>query len=397
MLEVNQGMSTRIMHIDMDAFFASVEQQVNPSLRGKPVIIGGRNNKYRSIICAASYEAKALGINNAMPSWKALQICPQAIFVAADTSKYIYTSDEIFSLLKSFSPRIEKFSIDEFFLDLNSSDWPALDPECIAFEIKKMIKQRFGLTCSIGIAPTKITAKLAAKLNKPDGFCMMTKQEALIKLKYLPVEKICGIGPRLKRRFNLLGIQTCGQLTKFPDYVLKEHFGVIGLWLKKACLVEDFSDIRFCEEYPLPPKSVGHSQTLKESSDDRAFINEWIYLLSEMTAQRLRKKCLQGKTVYCYMADGFTGGVSKQKTYYDATYDGYEIYQRCLEIINLARLSNFSVRVLGVSVSGLSEANGLYLYEDMNRRERLMKNIDLINEKHGPWTIFPASLKRAAY
>ena len=110
------------MHIDMDAFFASIEQQMNPGLRGKPVIIGGRNYKHRSVICAASYEAKALGIKNAMPSWLALKVCPQAIFVPADTSKYVYTSAQIYEILKTFTPQVEKFSIDEFFLDVNGCE-----------------------------------------------------------------------------------------------------------------------------------------------------------------------------------------------------------------------------------------------------------------------------------
>lgn len=384
------------MYIDMDAFFASIEQEVNPALKGKPVIIGGRNNKYRSIICAASYEAKARGIENAMPSWRALQICPEAIFVPANTAKYIYTSDQIYKILKEFTPQIEKLSIDEFFLDVSGTTKFFGSEGVIAARIKKKIKDRFGLTCSIGVAPTRITARLAAKMNKPDGLCVVSKEEMMQKMHYLPIEKICGIGNRLKRRFNLLGVTTCGELAQFSDNLLRRHFGIVGIWLKEACLAEDVDFIDYDISF-LPPKSVGHSQTLKQVTDNQEFIREWIYLLSEMIGQRLRRKELQGKTVYLYVADGFHGGFSKQKTFAEPTYDGHEIYVRCLRIIDLLGIKEIRARVLGVSVSNLSNANDLYLFEEQNKRERLMRNIDRINQRHGEWTVYPASLKRATY
>ncbi len=381
----------------MDAFFASVEQQVNPALRGKPVIIGGRNNKYRSIICAASYEAKARGIENAMPSWKALKICPDAIFVPADTTKYVYTSDQIFQILQNFCPQVEKFSVDEFFLDIDGCQGlfgSALD---MGLAIKKKIKQRFGLTCTVGVAPSRITAKLAAKLHKPDGIAVLSKKEVLTLLTTLPVEKICGIGPRLKERFHYLGVYTCGDLVQYPNSLLKKQFGVVGLWLKAACLVEDISDIPFFADGKPKPKSVGHSQTLRYVSTDQDFIHDWFYLLSEMVAQRLRRQKLQGRTVYIYVADGFKGGHSKRKTFIEPTYDGYEIYQRCLEIIDIFPCKELLVRVLGVSVSNLEPANAIYLFDKDIKRERLIQSIDHINNKHGEWTVYPASLRCARY
>jgi len=390
-------MSDLILHVDMDAFFASIEQQVNPGLRGKPVIIGGRNNKYRSIICAASYEAKALGINNAMPSWKALRICPRAIFVAADTAKYVHTSNQIFKILKRFSPQVEKFSIDEFFLDIDGCERLFGSPEEMGKKIKMEIKNNFGITCSIGIAPTKITSKLAAKMHKPDGLCFLDKQQALKVLKDLPIEKICGIGDHLKKRFHRLGIQTCGELGRCPQDILEAHFGIIGTWLKAACLVEDKGDISYFEDHNSPPKSVGHSQTLRTPTNDEEYIKDWVYLLSEMVAQRLRRKDLQGRTVHFFMSDGFGGGHGKQKTFAQPTYDGYEIYQRCLSIMESFHLSCLCVRVLGVSVSHLSVADHHYLFEPQMKRDRLLTYLDTINDKYGEWTVFPASLKEAQY
>jgi DNA polymerase IV len=388
-------MSAPIMHLDMDAFFAAVEQQVNPSLRGKPVIVGGRNNKYRAVVVAASYEAKALGISSAMPSWEALRICPQAVFVPADTAKYLYTSEGIFDIMKNFTSRVEQFSIDEFFLDTSGCMELWGSPHAMGQKIKGEIKKRFGLTCSVGVAPTKTAAKLAAKLGKPDGLTVLSKEEALKVMKDLPVEKICGIGGRLKRRFHHLGIETCGQLAVFPEEILKSQFGVMGLWLRSACRVEDSATIGCYLGAPDPPKSVGHSQTLRATTDNWDYIATWIFLLSEMVSCRLRRLRLQGRTVHLYLSDGFLGGFAKQKTFSQATYDGYEIYQRCLHIAKLMGLSSWQVRVLGVSVAQLVPADPHYLFSAQRRRESLLHQLDAINDKYGEWTIYPAQLTQS--
>ncbi len=390
-------MSALIMHVDMDAFFASVEQQANPALRGKPVIIGGRDNKYHSIICAASYEAKALGIKNAMFSQEALRICPQAIFVPADTAKYVYTSNQIFAILKSYTPQVEKFSVDEFFLDITGSVGLFGSVENLAQDLKRRIRQAFGISCSVGVAPTKLSAKLMAKLKKPDGLLIADRAQVLEILQDLPIEKICGIGPRLKKRFHQLGILTCGQLAQYPDDILDDHFGVTGLWLKAICQVQDHSAVEYFEEKNTLPKSVGHSQTLREVTSDQPYIRSWIYLLAEMVAQRLRQKGLQGRTIYFYASDGFEGGYAKRKTFHEPTYDGQEIYQRCLEIIRLLGQASLTVRVLGVSVSNLSAADSYYLFEEQNKRDRVLKAVDQINHRFGDWTVVPAALKAAVY
>ncbi len=381
------------MHLDMDAFFASIEQQSNPALRGKPVIIGGRNNKYRSIVCAASYEAKRLGIDSAMPSWKALKICPEALFVPADTSKYVDTSREIQQILEDFSPQVERFAIDEFFLDVGGCEKLYGSAEKIAEEIKQRIKERFGITCSIGVAPSRLTSKLAAKLKKPDGL-VVWRSFAEVKdgVRRLPIEKICGIGSRLKRRFNLLGVFNCEQLSHFPDAVLKQHFGVVGLWLKAVALGQDAGGVGFTVEGEAPPQSVGHSQTLREVTSDQVYIHEWIYLLSEMVGERLRRKRLQGRTVHFYFSDGFEGGWGKQKTFNEPTYDGREICRRCCTIIQLLKIKALTVRMLAVSVTGLVPAQDAYLFDNDQRRVRLLESMDAINHRFGEWTVFPASV-----
>jgi len=333
------------------------------------------------------------GVKTAMPSWQALRLCPEALFVPTDTAKYIYASDRLFSILQRFTPRIQKFSIDEFFLDLNGIVRKKEEAVALGKRIKHQIKKELGITCSIGVAPSRITAKLAAKKGKPDGLVVMSKSQVLGAMKNMPVDKVCGIGRHLKRRFNHLGVETCGQLADYPDNLLKDYFGVTGLWLKAACRAEDSSVIEFYTHKD-PAKSIGHSQTLREPSNDMEYVRTWIHLLSEMVAHRMRRKRLQGRTVYFYLADGFSGGWAKRKTFQESTYDGYEIYARACRILEMLKLSSFSVRVLGVSVSGLSAADNTYLFDEQNRRDRLLHSVDAINEKYGDWTIYPAQTGR---
>ena len=214
-------------------------------------------------------------------------------------------------------------------------------------------------------------------------------------LKGLPIEKICGVGPRLKVRFNLLGIRTCDQLAEYPEYILVEHFGVMGRWLKAVCRGEEVGTLADKEDDSAPPKSVGHSQTLREVTSDQEFIKDWTYLLSSMVAARLRRGDLQGKTVHFYISDGFASGFSKQKTFADPTYDGQEIYHRCLHIIGLLGIQRLCARVLAVSVTNLSPLDNHFLFERQIKRDRLLKSLDRINDRFGEWTIFPASLKGA--
>ncbi len=387
------GQDSLLLHLDMDAFFASIEQQVNPALRGKPLIVGGRNQKYRSVVCAASYEAKALGIDSAMPSWKALRICPEAVFVPADTTRYLFTSREIFEILKTFSPQTEMFAIDEFFLDLTGCSQLLGSLETISLEIKQRIHQRFGLTSSIGIAPTKVTAKMAAKTKKPDGLVIWrTAAEARAGLRNLPVEKICGVGSQLKRRLNLLGVMTCADLAEFPDRILQQHFGVVGRWLKAVCRAEDAGDIRDAAQPSEIPKSVGHSQTLPEVTHDQDYIHSWMYLLSEMVGERLRRQELQARTVHFYYSDGFSGGWGRQRTFIEPTDDGQEIFHRCLDIIESGGIRNLNVRVLAISTSQLVPAQKQFLFEKQIKRMRLLEYVDTINHRFGEWTIFPAAV-----
>ena len=211
-----------IFHVDMNAFFAAVEQQYNPALRGKPIVICG-NAKKRTVVAACSYEAKAFGIKNAMSVHEARALCPQVLLVGGNPEKYVDISRRIFNLLAEFSPQMEIFSIDEAFLDMTGT-YPFFgkEPEDVARQIKERIRQGWGLTCSVGIGPNKLLAKLASNLQKPDGLVRIRQSEVPARMERLPIQELCGIGEKLKICLNELGIVTCGQLGRAPIL----HLGV---------------------------------------------------------------------------------------------------------------------------------------------------------------------------
>jgi DNA polymerase-4 len=384
-------MAKIILHLDMDAFFASVEQAVNPAYAGKPLIVGSRHRKYNTVVAACSYEAKACGIHSGMSTRAAFQLCPQALFVPADSAKYIYTSDEIAQLLRPYTDRGERASIDEFFLDAGTMSLP--QAEAMARDIKSRIKSELHITGSIGIAPTRILAKMAAKRIKPDGLLVVEEGTVLDFLKNIPVEAVPGIGPSLKERLNLLSVFTCGQLHTLDLEFLAGRFGKIGAWLWGISRMKEGYEISNWESAELPPKSVGHSYTLERDIHRLDTLKIWIRLLSEMVAYRLRRDGLQAKVVHFYMSDR-EDFYSREKKFYSATSDPEEIYRRCLIILKTFGLKNICARALGVSVSCLLPAERNHLFEKDQKREQLLSAVDRINDRFGDWSIFPAVLKQ---
>jgi len=381
------------LHIDMDAFFASIEQAVNPRLKGRPLIVGSRAKKYHTVVCAASYEAKALGIDSGMSSREAFRLCPNAEFVVADSAKYIFTSERIFQLLKDFSPNLEYLSVDEFVLGLEGLDKVLGSPQEICAKIKQAIKEAFGITCSIGIAPTRILAKLASKLDKPDGLKIITEQDLPSFFQDMPVELLCGIGPSLKTSLNLIGILSLKDLFDAPKNLLIDKFGKLGYWLFEAVRANKDLPVNPFDAADTPPKSIGHSYTLPRATANKEAIFAWIRLLSEMVSQRLREKNLEAKTVHLYLiGPEINRGFSKQKTFIEPTFDGYELYRRCIGIVAQNRGIDFKVRAIGVSCSNFKSQEGLFLLTEQVKRCRLLNALDSINNKIGEWSIFPASI-----
>ena len=360
-----------ILHIDMDAFFASIEQAINPRLKGKPLIIGSRANKMRTVVCAASYEAKALGIHSGMPSREAFARCSNLEFVAADQAKYIWTSEQIFDLLKGYDLPLNYASIDEFQMELSGCP----NPLTLGKEAKEKIYAKFNITASVGIAGNWLLAKLASKLNKPDGLTLIDDSNLEAVLRKAPLDKLCGMGGKNGAGLMAKGIKTCWDLYLNLPAFFNENPGKFD---------------ENCGKSDEKPKSISHSYTLPKAQINPQVILAWIRLLSEMVSVRLRKKNLVSATVHLWLNGPEIGNFGAQKTCQEPTNDGYEICQRAIKIMAKSGLKNPKIRAIGVTCGSLSR--GIYqpLLSEEIRREGLIKALDRINNRFGEGSIYPA-------
>lgn len=372
------------MHMDMNAFFASVEQRCNPALRGKPIAVVG--SAKRTVVTTASYEARALGVKTGMNRFEAKKKCPGLIFVIGDNRKYIDTSVRILAILKEFSPMVEAYSIDEAFLDITGSSALFGSDKDIAVKIKEKIRVETGLTCSIGVSPNKLLAKLASDMKKPDGLVIIKDEDVAGVLEDLPVNELWGIGPRLTVQLSALGIKTCGELGRFPVSILRERFGIIGERLKLMGQGMDPSPV-----IPIgreqEAKSVGHSTTLPRDVSDRETLKRYLLKLSEMVGARARGHRLRGRkmTLTIRYPDFFT--FSTQRTLQSPTNDTRSIYSSVCHILDGLRLRH-AVRLLGVSISDLvKDSCQLSLFEGERKREALLDTMDLLNRRFGDFTV----------
>ncbi|MBT1075779.1 DNA polymerase IV [Geobacter grbiciae] len=379
-----------IMHVDMNAFFASVEQQHDPALRGKPIAVIG--SAARTVITTASYEARAFGVKTGMTVWQAQQKCPQIILVTGDNRKYTYTSARIVEMMKQFTPLVEVFSIDEAFLDVTGSLSLYSSAERIAFLLKAEIRHHFGITCSIGIAPNKLLAKLASEMKKPDGLTVIKPDDVAPVLETLPIKELCGIGAKMERQLNLLGIRTCGELGRYPVDRLKRKFGIVGEKLHLMGQGIDDSPVVPIEEAE-EVKSVGHSTTLEHDIEERGEILRWLLQLSEMVGRRARRYNVWGKTVTLSIryAD-FDTWVGRQETLPTYINQSDDIYRAAVTILDTLVLEQ-PVRLLGVRLSNLRyESNQLPLFEEERKKVLLAGAMDQVNDKFGDFAVTFGSL-----
>lgn len=378
-----------ILHIDMDAFFISVEERDRPWIRGKPAAVCGSSP--RSVITSANYQARPFGIHAGMSVKEAKRRCPSLILVEGDHSKYTETASRIFSILKEYTPLVEVASIDEAYLDVTDSLLLFGSSLHIAQGIKKRIREEEGLTCSIGIAPNKLLAKLGSRLKKPDGLMVIHKEEIGEILRDLPVEKLHGIGPKLAESLKSIGIYTCGHLGGTPLNLLKRRFGVIAERLREMGLGKDETPVIPFEQEE-DAKSIGHSVTLDEDTLDPHKLKKVLFQLSERVSRRMRNEGYFGRRIsltvrYC---DFYT--LTKQKTISEETHNGSEIFRHSLELFESLPHPK-PIRLLGVTVSLLrKEGIQLSLFEKKERRESLLKAMDRINERFGDWVLTWAGL-----
>jgi len=363
-----------ILHIDMDAFFASIEQAINPRLKGKALIVGSRGNKMHTVVCAASYAAKALGIHSGMPSQEAFSICPNLEFVAADQAKYIWTSEQIFDLLKEYNLPLNYASIDEFQIDLTSHP----NPVNLGKEVKEKIYANFNITASVGIAKNWLLAKLASKLNKPDGLTIINEQNFEQVLRQTPLDKLCGMGGKNGASLMASGLKTCWDLyLNLPEFFNNNP----GKFDEPSPCAQGLGE---------KPKSISHSYTLPMAQKNPQVIRAWIRVLSEMVATRLRDKNLVSATVHLWLNGAEIGNFEAQKTFYEPSNDGYEIYQRAIKIMAKSTLKNPKIRAIGVTCSKLTWDVYQPLFKEEVRREGLIQALDRINNRFGEGSIYPA-------
>ncbi|MFH0996877.1 MAG: DNA polymerase IV [Pseudomonadota bacterium] len=379
-----------ILHLDMNAFFASVEQQANPALRGKPIAVIGAGG--RTVITTASYEARKYGVKTGMAIWEAKRQCPRIILVVGDNRKYTDTSSRIFRMMLDYTPLVEVFSIDEAFLDVSRSLKIFGTPERIVYLLKARIRQSFGLTCSVGIAPNKLLAKLASDMKKPDGLTIIHPDDVSRVMDALPIKDLCGIGSRTEQRLHLLGIKTCGDLGRFPVDILKRKFGVIGQRLHEMGQGRDDSPVVPAGEQDRV-KSVGHSMTLQQDISRRQDILKYLLQLSEMVGRRARRYGVSGKTISFYVryAD-FYSSFGKQQTLANPISQSDDIYQAAVAILNTVELQQ-PVRLLGVRLSNLHHQTAqLPLFAQERRKALMVRAMDAVNNRYGDFTVTFASL-----
>lgn len=378
-----------ILHIDMNAFFASVEQQSNPALQGKPVAVIGAAK--RTIITTCSYEARAFGVKTGMNSWEARQKCPHLIFVVGNNRKYSYTSKQIIGIMREYTPMVEVFSIDEAFLDVTGSLSLFGSPENIAGLIKERIRERFGLTCSIGIAPNKLLAKLASDMQKPDGLTVIEPEKVAQVMERVPIGDLCGIGAKTQQQLAKFGIRTCGELGRFPVEILKRSFGVTGERLHYMGLGVDDSPV-VPEEEAEEVKSVGHSTTLDIDITERSEILVQLLQLSEMVGRRARRHQVAGKTVTLTVRYADFTTFSRQQSRPSHTNNSEEIYRAAVQILDELELTQ-PVRLLGVRITNLQyQTEQLPLFSADRKKALLASAMDDVNDKFGDFSVTFGSL-----
>ena len=279
-----------IMHIDMDAFYASIEQMDQPAFRGKPLIVG---EGPRSVVSAASYEARKFGVRSAMPIIKARKLCPDGIFVPVRIKRYVEVSRMVMNALRAFSPVIEQASVDEAYLDATGLERLFGKPEELAQSVKNTVRESTGLTCSVGMAPVKFLAKIASDINKPDGMKIIYPEEVAAFLRTLPIGKIPGVGKRTLDVFSAMGITTGNDILRFPREFWERRLGKagIGIWQKAQGIdptpVEPYTD----------PKSESAEHTFAEDTLDRELLHVWLLRHAERVSAKVRSMGVKGRTI----------------------------------------------------------------------------------------------------
>lgn len=382
-----------ILHCDLDAFYASVEQLDHPEWRGKPVIVGGRPNE-RGVVAAASYEARAFGVHSAMPLREAGRLCPHGIYVPGNHERYGELSDRVMALFDEYTPLVEPISLDEAFLDVTESLALFGDAERIGRELKTRVRAEVGLVLSVGVATNKLCAKVGSELGKPDGFVVVAPGGEAAFLEPLELGRLWGVGERTRETLAGWGLRTIGELARLDVSRLESQLGAFGraLWERAQGLDPDVVVRREAA------KSVGHERTFDQDEQDDARVEATLLHLTESVASRLRASGTRGRCVTLKLRLQPFDTMTRQRSFDDATDDARRIFAVARDLFRHARNSDRRpVRLVGVSVSALEHAElgrQLSLFDD-DRRDRLNAAVDAVRSRHGAAAIEPATTREA--
>ncbi|MBI2550969.1 DNA polymerase IV [Candidatus Uhrbacteria bacterium] len=377
----------RILHIDFNSFFASVEQQANPTLRGKPIGVTGKRTE-RSVVAAASREAKALGVKTAMSTWEAKKICPSIILVPGDPEKYAHIHYTFNRILRRYSDKVEVFSVDECFVDITDETTDDLDAIAIAQRIKTDLRAQCGelITASVGIAPNKLLAKLASERIKPDGLTLVHEEEAVPFIDQSELQDLCGIGPRIAKRLETIGVTDFPSLRACSSTLLVRAFKKYGWWLYQAARGIDHSPVITESE---DPKSVGHSHTLPADTWDANAMRRYLLLMCDRVAYRLRRDGFIAGRISAYVRYGDFSSDGKQHRSNEPTANGLTLFKQAWNLLETIRDDQKPVRLLGISASDLVRAKEpVGLFPKDQKLTKLLPALDRLQTRYGTgaWT-----------
>ena len=380
-----------ILHVDMDAFYASVSLLARPELRGTPVIIGGGGN--RGVVLSATYEARAFGVAAAMPMARARRLCPQATVVAPDHTRYGQVSQAVMAAFGTITPIVEPLSMDEAFLDVSGAGRRLGSPVRIARMIRDLVADEQGITCSVGVAPSKFVAKLASGLAKPDGLLVVPRAEVVPFLHQLPVGALWGVGERTEEALHRLGLRTVADIAHTPVQTLRRGLGdTTGAHLHDLAWGRD--------PRPVVParreRSVSSDETFAFDVDDPAVIHRQLLKLSDRTAARMRSAGLVGRTVTVKVRFADFTTITRSRTLRDPTDVSRDIYATARALFDGLGLQRARLRLVGVKMEGLLEAGTAPVQARLDDPEHGWRDadraVDRASARFGAGAVRPATL-----
>jgi DNA polymerase-4 len=384
-----------ILHVDMDAFFASVEVRDDPSLAGKPVLVGGGGR--RGVVAAASYEAREFGCHSAQPTAVALRKCPQAVVIPPRHGRYVAISQQVFEIFERFTPLVEGLSIDEAFLDITGTRRLHGEPRDVAQAIRAAVQGEVRLTCSVGVSAVKFIAKIASATDKPDGLTEIQPGHELEFLHPLPVGKLWGVGPRARERLQREGISTIGHLSRLGRERLEQMFGQNGVQLYRLSQAIDEREV-------VPgrmPKSVSHEDTYADDLIGMEQVKSHLLNQSARVADRLIRGGLRGRTVQIKIRDIGFNTQTRQSTLPQPTDDGRVIYRAACDLVDKLEIEGRRFRLTGVGVASLTTAEDAQsgaqlelLPSDPDPKRALQGLVTAVRDKFGRQALFPGGAAR---